>query len=211
MAELNQDAGSHKKGGKKRSKKMNPRVDLTPMVDLGFLLITFFMLATSLIKPQTMEITMPSDKKVDEEDKTVAKASQAISLILAKDNVVYYYFGKTEGAKLLKTDYSANGLRKILLGKNYDVAKQVEDLKSEKTKTHMNDDDYQKRLSEIKANKNAPVVRIMATDDANYKNLVDALDEMNICSISRYAVVNIEAPDQDLLKAQVPGNQLSKN
>jgi len=199
MAEISQDSGSHKKGKKRRSKKLTTRIDLTPMVDLGFLLITFFMLTTSLIKPQTMEITMPSDKKVLEEDQTVAKASQAISIILAKDDIVYYYFGKTEGAKVLKTNYAPDGLRKILLEKNYDVAKQVEDLKVEKAKTHMKEEDYQEKLSSIRANKNAPVVRIMATDDSNYKNLVDALDEMNICSISRYAIVDFEEPDKQLI------------
>jgi biopolymer transport protein ExbD len=174
------------------------------MVDLGFLLITFFMLATSLIKPQTMEITMPSDKKVLEEDKTVAKASQAISIILGKDDIVYYYFGKTEGAKVLKTNYAPDGLRKILLSKNFDVAKQVEDLKIEKERTHMKEDDFQKKLSTIRSNKNAPVVRIMATDESNYKNLVDALDEMNICSISRYAIVDYEEPDKQLIASLAP-------
>ena len=204
MAEISQDSGSHKKGKKRRTKKLTTRIDLTPMVDLGFLLITFFMLTTSLIKPQTMEITMPSDKKVLEEDQTVAKASQAISIILAKDDVVYYYFGKTEGAKLIKTNYAPDGLRKILLEKNYDVAKQVEDLKAEKIRTHMKEEDYQKKLSSIRANKNAPVVRIMATDDSNYKNLVDALDEMNICSISRYAIVDFDEPDKQLIATLAP-------
>ncbi len=204
MAEISQDSGSHKKSKKKRAKKLTTQIDLTPMVDLGFLLITFFMLATSLIKPQTMEITMPSDKKVLEEDKTVAKASQAISIILGKDDIVYYYFGKTEGAKLLKTNYAPDGLRKILLAKNFDVAKQVEDLKNEKNRTHMKEEDFQKRISAIRANKNAPVVRIMATDDSNYKNLVDALDEMNICSISRYAIVDFDEPDKELLRTLLP-------
>ena len=204
MAEISQDSGSHKKGKKRRSKKLTTRIDLTPMVDLGFLLITFFMLTTSLIKPQTMEITMPSDKKVLEEDQTVAKASQAISIILAKDDIVYYYFGKTEGARVLKTNYAPDGLRKILLEKNYDVAKQVEDLKVEKAKTHMKEEDYQEKLSSIRANKNAPVVRIMATDDSNYKNLVDALDEMNICSISRYAIVDFDEPDKQLIATLAP-------
>jgi biopolymer transport protein ExbD len=204
MAEISQDSGSHKKGKKRRAKKITTRIDLTPMVDLGFLLITFFMLTTSLIKPQTMEITMPSDKKVLEEDQTVAKASQAVSVILAKDDIVYYYFGKTEGAKLIKTNYAPDGLRKILLEKNYDVAKQVEDLKAEKIRTHMKEEDYQKRLSSIRANKNAPVVRIMATDDSNYKNLVDALDEMNICSISRYAIVDFDEPDKQLIATLAP-------
>ena len=200
MAEISSDSGSHKKGGKKRSKKLPSRVDMTPMVDLGFLLITFFMLATSMIKPQTMEIAMPSNKKVDEAQQTVAKASQAVTLILGKNNAVFYYFGKTEGAKVLKTTYAADGLRKVLLEKNFDVAKQVEDLKKEKEKIKMNDDVYQKKLSEIRANKNAPIVRIMATDDANYKNLVDALDEMNICSISRYAIVDLDEIDKVLIK-----------
>jgi biopolymer transport protein ExbD len=200
MAEVSQDTGSHKKGGKKRTKKLSTRIDFTPMVDLGFLLITFFMLATSLIKPQTMEITMPSNKQVDEEDKTVAKASQAVTLILGKNDKVFYYFGKTEGAQVLETSYASDGLRKMLLEKNYDVAKQVEDLKAEKVKIKMEEEIFQKRLGEIKANKNAPIVRIMATDDASYKNLVDALDEMNICSISRYAIVDIDEPDLQLIK-----------
>jgi biopolymer transport protein ExbD len=200
MAEISQDSGSHKKGGKKRSKKIPSRVDMTPMVDLGFLLITFFMLATSMIKPQTMEIAMPSNKKVDEDQQTVAKASQAITLVLGKNNAVFYYFGKSEGAKVLKTTYAADGLRKMLLEKNFDVAKQVEDLKQEKVKTKMTEEVFQKRLTELRNNKNAPIVRIMATDDANYKNLVDALDEMNICSISRYAIVDLDDIDKALIK-----------
>lgn len=200
MADVSQDSGSHKKGGGRRSKKVSTRIDFTPMVDLGFLLITFFMLATSLIKPQTMEITMPTDKKVDDQDKTVAKASQAVTLILGKSDKVFYYFGKTEEAKIATTDYSTSGLRKILLEKNADVAKQVLDLKAEKVKTKMNEEAYQKKLSEIKANKDAPIVRIMATDESSYRNLVDALDEMNICSISRYAIVDLDDADKALIK-----------
>lgn len=200
MAEISHDSGSHKKSGKKRSKKLPTRIDFTPMVDLGFLLITFFMLATSLIKPQTMEITMPSDKKVEDVDKTIAKASQAVTVILGKNDKVFYYFGKTEGANVIETTYAAEGLRKILLEKNYNVAKQVEDLRVEKIKLRMDEDLFQRKMAEIKANKNAPVVRIMATGEANYKNLVDALDEMNICSISRYAIVDIDEPDRLLIK-----------
>lgn len=200
MAEISQDSGSHKKGkGKKRSKKLNTRIDLTPMVDLGFLLITFFMLATTLIKPQTMEITMPSNKDVTEENQTVAKASQAVTLILGGNNKIFYYFGKAEGAQITETNYSAEGLRKLLLQKNFSIVKQVQDLKMEKIKSRMKDEDYKSQLSKIKSGKNAPVVRIMATDNASYKNLVDALDEMNICYISRYAIVDIDAADQALI------------
>ncbi|NOU48317.1 MAG: biopolymer transporter ExbD [Bacteroidales bacterium] len=203
MAEISQDSGSHKKGGKKRSKKATTRIDFTPMVDLGFLLITFFMLATSLIKQQTMEITMPSDKKVSEENQTVAKASQAVTLILAKNDRVFYYFGQPTEAGVTETDYSGSGLRKVLLEKNYEIAAQVEELKQEKAKTKMDDEAYRKKLSEIKSGKNAPVVRIMATNDASYKNLVDALDEMNISSISRYAIVDLDSLDSELIRGRV--------
>lgn len=200
MAEISQDSGSQKKGGGKRSKKMSTRIDFTPMVDLGFLLITFFMLATSLIKPQTMEITMPSNKTVDDDSKTVAKASQAVTLILGKNDKVFYYFGKPDGAKVVETDYSDKGLRKMLLDKNYDVVQQVNDLKAEKEKTKMADTAYLRQLAKIKANKNAPIVRIMATDEASYRNLVDALDEMNICNISRYAIVDFDDQNKELVK-----------
>lgn len=169
------------------------------MVDLGFLLITFFMLATTLIKPQTMEITMPSDKDVVEEEKTVAKASQAVTIILGGNDKVFYYYGKTENAQIVETDYSSTGLRKILLQKNFSIVQQVSDLKAEKEKSRMNEDDYKLQLSKIKAGKDAPVVRIMATDKSDYKNLVDALDEMNICYISRYAIVDIDAPNLALI------------
>lgn len=203
MAEIAQDSGSHKKGdGKKRSKKLSTRIDLTPMVDLGFLLITFFMLATTLIKPQTMEITMPSDKDVQEDEQTVAKASQAVTVILGGNDKIYYYFGKTEEAQIIETDYSSDGLRKVLLQKNFDIVQQVNDLKIEKAKIKMEEEEYKKQLSKIKAGKNAPVVRIMATDKSDYKNLVDALDEMNICYISRYAIVDIDDANLELIKGR---------
>ena len=81
MAEI-QDNGGKKKGSKQ--KKMNIRVDFTPMVDMNMLLITFFMLCTSLSKPQTMEISMPSnDKNITEEQQNKVKASQALTLLLA--------------------------------------------------------------------------------------------------------------------------------
>jgi biopolymer transport protein ExbD len=199
MAEI-QEKSSPKKGkGKQRSKKQSTRIDFTPMVDLGFLLITFFMLATSLIKPQTMEITMPSDKDVVEEEKTVAKASQAVTILLDDNDKVYYYFGKTEEAQLQETDFSAKGLRKILLQKNFSIVQQVNDLKIEKDRTHMDEEVYKEQLNKIKAGKNAPVVRIIPTDKCDYRNLVDALDEMNICCISRYAIVDLNEADKVLL------------
>src|ERR1039457_4841663 len=94
MAEMTQvSSGKHEKG---KSKKMSTRVDLTPMVDLAFLLITFFMLTTTLIKPQTMEISMPSKDKVKEEEQTKVKASRARTILIGGKDSVFYYFGTRE-------------------------------------------------------------------------------------------------------------------
>ena len=123
------------KGKKPKQKKHATRVDLTPMVDLGFLLITFFMLTTSMLKPQTMEIGVPSKDKVQEEDQNKVKASQAITILLGKENKLYYYFGTQENdidPELIETDYSSEGIRKMLVEKNIDVMKQVAELKADK-------------------------------------------------------------------------------
>ena len=201
MAEM-QEKDSGRKGKKPKQKKHGTRVDLTPMVDLGFLLITFFMLTTSMLKPQTMEIGVPSKDKVEEEDQNKVKASQAISILLGKENKLYYFFGTQENGiepAVIETDYSSEGIRKVLMTKNYDVMKQVEQLKIDKAAKKVNEADYKKRLSDYKASKDAPVIMIKASDDSNYKNLVDILDEMQISNIGRYAIVDITPEDLALM------------
>ena len=84
-----------KKGKGSKQKKMTVRVDFTPMVDMNMLLITFFMLCTTLIKPQTMELNMPSNNKdITDDQKSMVKASQAITLLLGADDKLYYYEGE---------------------------------------------------------------------------------------------------------------------
>src|ERR1700741_439227 len=118
MAELEGGGGGGKhKGGKPKGKKMSTRVDFTPMVDLGFLLITFFMLTTTLNKPQTMEINMPVKDKIPEEEVNKIKESQAMTLILGDKNRIYYYMGITD-PKVEATNFGKDGIRKILLEKN---------------------------------------------------------------------------------------------
>ena len=205
MAEINTGGGGGHKGGKKRSKKASTRVDLTPMVDLGFLLITFFMLATTLIKPQTMEINMPSNDKVDKKDETKVKASKAITIILAKNNKVFYYFGDTDPKTkieptVISTDFSKNGIRKMLLDRNADIVAKIKALKKVKLKTRMSDEDFKKLATPIKSAKDAPVIMITATDQANYNNLVNILDEMQICNVSKYAIIDLTTHHKDLIK-----------
>jgi biopolymer transport protein ExbD len=174
MAEIQGKADSGGKGGKKRAKKMSTKIDMTPMVDLAFLLLTFFMLTTTFAKPNVMQLTMPVKQK-NEEEQTKIKQSQAMTIILGKDNKAYYYFGlntpldKTVPKPELKvTNFSASGIRQALL-------------------------DRQRRAPE-------PIILIKPTEDAKYKNMVDILDEMNITNQKKYALVKIDKNDEDLIK-----------
>src|SRR5437868_6125448 len=111
MAEMDTSSkgGGHKKGpGVKKSKKLSTRVDLTPMVDLGFLLITFFIFTTTMAQPNAVNLNLPADG-----DSTKASASKTHSLILGKDNEVYYYHGQLTN-HLSKTSYNAAGLRRLV-------------------------------------------------------------------------------------------------
>jgi biopolymer transport protein ExbD len=210
MAEIEGGGGGHKKGGKPKGKKMSTRVDFTPMVDLGFLLITFFMLTTSMNKPKTMEINMPV-KKVDPIDQMPVKASQAITLLLAENDEIVYYFidGKTgEPETPVITNFSKGGIRATLLAKNKELLDKANNnnydsipiLKEMFKLNQIKEDEMKSRIAGIKANKDALIVIIKADDKAKYKNLVDILDEMLICNIGRYAIVDISPIEVDLIK-----------
>lgn len=170
MAELEQKQ-TGKKGKKKGRKKMSTRIDLTPMVDLGFLLITFFMMTTTFSKPQTMEINLPVKPKeeVTDEEENAVKASKALTLILDEFNKIFWYQGIPGEENLPEeTNFSADGIRKILREKNATVFEMV--------------------------------VLIKPTEKAIYKNVVDILDEMNISDIKRYALVDITPVDLELIQ-----------
>ena len=98
------------KGKKARSKKMSVKIDMTPMVDLGFLLITFFMLTTSLLKPVTMQLNMP--EPTDTHD--FVRCSESLNVVLDDDNKIRYYQGTECNPKVQTTDFSANGIRSVL-------------------------------------------------------------------------------------------------
>ncbi|TGE17152.1 ExbD/TolR family protein [Hymenobacter elongatus] len=171
MSEIQQQADSGK-GGKKRAKKMSTKIDMTPMVDLAFLLLTFFMLTTTFSKPTVMDLTMPVKPKPGDPPIELP-ARNAFTVILGESNKVFYYAGLLrEGEakpELVASDYSANGIRKVLLERK-------------------------------RANKDL-VILIKPVDKSNYKNMVDILDEMNITNQNKYALVDISKVDEDLIKS----------
>jgi biopolymer transport protein ExbD len=204
MAEIqsNEGGGKKKKGGSKQ-KKMSVHVDFTPMVDMNMLLITFFMLCTSLSKPQTMEINMPTNKDATEDQQTKVKASEAITVLLSGGDSIFYYEGQPnykDYTTLKQTSYKPDGLRAYLLKRNIDVVNKINDLKQKKLELKISDKDYKDQISKLKNGKGTPTVVIKATDSANYKNLIDALDEMSICNIGKYAIVKIDKADNFLIK-----------
>ena len=211
MAEIQES----NKGGKSKQKKMTVRVDFTPMVDMNMLLITFFMLCTTLSKPQTMEISMPSnDKSITDEQRSKVKASEAITLLLAGDDKLYYYEGEPnykDYTSLKESSYSADGLRDMLLRRNRVAVTKVNELKQQKMDLQISEEDYKKQVSEIKNGDGTPTVIIKATDDASYKNLIDALDEMQICNIGKYVIADMAEGDEFLLKNFESQGELSAN
>lgn len=197
MAEMQTaESGARKKGGKVRSKKMSTRVDLTPMVDLGFLLITFFMLTTTLAKPQIMPVVMP-EKDVKEEDLQATKESQVLTLMLGGNDKVYYYEGITD-AKLDSTDYSAEGLRKVILDKKDRVKQQW----GETEKDDPKNPGQKKLISKLN-------VIIKPTKDSRYKNIVDAFDEMKITNVALYVLLDISKQEEDFIANPAAGLKFS--
>jgi biopolymer transport protein ExbD len=113
MAEMEVKESGKKGPGVKKSKKKSTRVDLTPMVDLGFLLITFFIFTTTVSQPTSMNLNMPKDTKDPNLD-TKVKESGSLTLLLGKQNVIYYYYGN-DPATMQTTGYK--NVRDIILKK----------------------------------------------------------------------------------------------
>jgi biopolymer transport protein ExbD len=188
------DGGSHKKGpGVKKAKKLSTRVDMTPMVDLGFLLITFFIFTTTMSSPTTMELFMPKDTDKDE-DQNKAKESGALTILLSKDNHVYYYEGqlKEDASNFLSTNFG--GIRKVIIDKK----KAVID-------AHQHDIGCEKIWAKNGGDKKSCldkdlVVVIKPDEEATYKNTVDILDEMAISNIKRYAMVDLFPAEKELIQ-----------
>lgn len=193
MAETPVATNAQKPNGKIRSKKMSTRVDLTPMVDLGFLLITFFMLTTTLSKPQIMALVMP-DQPAD--DPPELANSKVLTLLLGAHDKVYCYEG-IENPKLDSVDYSSSGLRKVILDKMERVRERwgLETYPDVKTR-------------EPKKGSLLSVI-IKPAHNARYGNLVDALDEMAICRVRYYTILDISSQEENFIKNPAQGLQFS--
>lgn len=204
MASIDTGGGNQKKG---KPQQKTLRVDFTPMVDMMMLLITFFMFCTTLAKPQIMDIAMPTDdKNLTEEEQDKIKESDAITVLLGEDHKVYYYTGMitdesyADYKTLSETNFSASGIRDVLLKRNAKAISQMKELKKKKQDKQITEGDFKKQAADIKKAKGTPVVVIKATEQSVYNDLVDILDEMQICSIGKYAIIDITEGDKFLVE-----------
>lgn len=198
-----------KKGGKRRPKKHSTRIDMTPMVDLMCLLITFFMLTTAFSKPKVMVITMPEkDKKEDLKNAPKISAERTLNILLTGNDVVYYYMGMADPKKpplptLVKTDFSKDGIRKILLIKNRDLFTKIAEYRDQRITGKLvvadtTADNEIKRMK--KEDKKGPIVLIKADSKAKYRDIVNIIDEMAICNIASYAIVDLSPVEMEMMK-----------
>lgn len=169
MAELVTSSG---KSGKRSSlKKIPPRIDLTAMVDLAFLLITFFILSTTLVKPKAMDVAMPVKARIS----AGWPESRTMTICLGKNNQVMWYMGLADKPLMEPqiVNYSKDGLRTAIV----------------------------KMESKILKTTGKPMAVILKPSDHSvYGNVVNAIDELNITSVASYAVTEISPKDIDMLK-----------
>lgn len=181
MAEI-QESGGGGKGDKVRVQKKSGKPDMTPMVDLGFLLITFFMYTTTFSKPNMMKLSMPvkDDEEPEQQEMAEIKVSNTITIVMGKEDRIFWYqkpLTEVTAADLQETDYSANGIRMAIL---------------------------KKKATSIDQEKFTVIIK--PTDEANWKNTVDILDEMAITKCEKYALVDLQKQELEAYNEKV-GNK----
>ncbi len=196
MADIDVDGGggSHKKGpGVKKAKKLSTRVDMTPMVDLAFLLITFFIFTTTMSTPNTMALNVP--KKTDDSTKLMdVKESNAMTIMLGKDRGIFFYTGRLEsdGSNFKSSTFK-------------DIRKEIIDKRKEVISRHIHDEGCEKIWAKNKGDKTSCLdkdffVVIKPNSEASYGSTIDVLDEMSINSVKSFAVVDITTQENSLVE-----------
>ena len=206
MAEVNTgDSGGKGKHDKKRAKKASTNIDMTPMVDLAFLLLTFFILTSTFNKPKAMELNFPADPK---DEKKHMPVNNALTFLMTGDDGIYYYYGEFYPEKnvkneppttLIKTDFSDSGLRKILLDRNKPTIDAINNLETRYKSREIADTTFKRLVNKQKGLKSALTVLIKADEKASYKNVIDVIDELNISNVGKYAIVDIAKSELELL------------
>lgn len=208
MAEIIQNEGGGKKKGKQRAKRHSTHIDMTPMVDLACLLLTFFMLTTAFSKPKVMDIMLPKEEK--DAPKQEVDDRKVLNIILDEKDRVFYYFGLANPRKpdkmptLNESNFSKDGIRKVLLKRNLKLYKRIDSLNVGVLKGDIKipRDSIKSEIKKMKSEENYEVgniVLVKATDKAKYGDFVNLMDEMSITNIPTYSIVELTETEKKLV------------
>jgi biopolymer transport protein ExbD len=202
MAEISENNSN--KGGKKRARKQSTRVDMTPMVDLAFLLLTFFVLTSTFTKPKAMELSMPAEGEP-------SPVKNGLTFLLTKDNRVFYYKGEfvlpgdptgRKPTELTETNYS--DVHTVLLKENKWALDQKKKIASTGAAKRLTDSAITRQVNEMMGNKEAVTVLVKTDNEATYKNAVDMLDELKIADVGKRVIgVEMMKPEYELVQEKI--------
>lgn len=172
---------------------------MTPMVDLAFLLLTFFVLAASLVKPKTIEIIYPNEghpQPVNEKHVTTL-------LLGDKPGEIAYYKGvfDADTTMLIPTDFSASGFRAFLSNLNKDAIRSISHLQEQRASGMITDETYNTRYWQTVNQKGAPIVVVKTTGGTKYAHVISAIDELNISEVRKRVIQDMTEQEIAKLKS----------
>jgi biopolymer transport protein ExbD len=208
MAQIAESGGGDHGKGKKRAKKGSTHVDMTPMVDLAFLLLTFFVLTSTFSKPKVLPLNYPAKPKDEKVD--APKANNVATFILSDDKVYYYlgeFYSKSRPGKNGSTELSEanfgsgeNSVRKLLASWNEYVIRNKVELDKKLDSKQIADTTYDRKLNDLTVRREAVKVLIKTDDKALCKSFIDLVDELKIASVGVIAPTDLSAGEKELLK-----------
>ncbi|MFM7006602.1 MAG: ExbD/TolR family protein [Flavobacteriales bacterium] len=209
MAQIAESGGGDHGKGKKRAKKGSTHVDMTPMVDLAFLLLTFFVLTSTFSKPKVMPLNYPAKIK-DKTPVDAPRVNNAATFVLADDKVYYYrgeFYSKSKpGAngptELQEANFGSgeNSVRKLLASWNEYVIKNKAILQKQLDKKQIADTTFERKLDELTVDREAVKVLIKTDDKALCKSFIDLVDELKIANVGVIAPTELSPGEKELLK-----------
>jgi biopolymer transport protein ExbD len=208
MAQIAESGGGDHGKGKKRAKKGSTHVDMTPMVDLAFLLLTFFVLTSTFSKPKVLPLNYPAKPKDEKVD--APKANNVATFILSDDKVYYYrgeFYPKSRPGENGPTELSEanfgsgeNSVRKLLASWNEYVIRNKVELDKKLDSKQIADTTYDRKLNDLTVKREAVKVLIKTDYKALCKSFIDLVDELKIASVGVIAPTDLSAGEKELLK-----------
>jgi biopolymer transport protein ExbD len=195
MAEImDGGGGGHGKHEKKRAKKSSSRVDMTPMVDLAFLLLTFFVLTSTFSKPKVLRMIFPEKLDKENPNEKPPEVKDGLTILLTGNDKIYHYRGSLKKeTELIETDYTKSGLRKVLLEYNRSLLLRLQDISKRLNKLNESDTATRRKLEEEAKQEqrvSKQIILVKNDDKATYENMIDVMDEFLITQIAKYYVID---------------------